>query len=224
VDVPDQVEPDFAPTERRSADPGRLVAFSDGVFAIIITILVLDIRVPDFGSDQSVSQSLEELRPTFVAFVISFLLVGMYWIWHRGVFSQVRYVDLNATWLNLLFLLPVSLIPFAASALGTHQSEPTVLQLYGTVLIAATLMRSLLDWYLHRHPGLLWKIPSTQTRRLGAAAAMAPVVPYGIAMAIADVLPGLSLLVFLLAPGVYFVGVVVLKTDPRTRVSSEGLS
>jgi len=171
-----------------------------------------------------VSQSLEELRPTFVAFTVSFLLVGMYWIWHRGVFTQVRYVDLNATWLNLLFLLPVSLIPFAASALGSHPDEPVVLQLYGAVLIAATLLRATLDWYLRRHPGLLWEIPSKQTRRLGAAAAIAPVVPYGMAIATAGALPGLSLVLYVLAPAAYFVAVAVLKSDPRTRQASESLA
>ena len=193
-------------------------------FAIIITILVLDIRVPDFGSGQALGRSLEELRPTFVAFIVSFLLVGMYWIWHRGAFAQVRFVDVNTTWLNLLFLLPVSLVPFAASALGSHPGEPIVLQLYGAVLIAATLLRALLDLYLRRHPGLLWEIPSKQSRRLGAAAAIAPIVPYGIAMAIAGALPVMSLVLYLLVPAAYFLGLAILKSDPRTRQASQSLS
>jgi uncharacterized membrane protein len=222
--VPEQPATNFTPTELRYADPSRLLAFTDGVFAIIITILVLDIRVPDFGAGQALSQSLDELQPTFFSFVVSFLLVGMYWIWHRGVFAQVRSVDLNSAWLNLLFLLPVSLIPFAASALGSHPEEPIVLQLYGTILIAATVLRSLLDWYLHRHPGLLWEIPSAQARRLGAKAAIAPVLLYGIAMAVAPALPWLSLVLYLMVPGMYFAVVAFLRVDPRTRVASESLS
>lgn len=220
----DQHEPIYSPTERRAADPSRLLAFTDGVFAIIITILVLDIRVPDFGSGQALSRSIDELRPTFFSFVVSFLLVGMYWIWHRGVFCQVRHVDLNTTWLNLLFLLPVSLVPFVASALGSHPDEPVVLQLYGTVLIAATLLRSLLDWYLRRHPGLLWETPSAEARRLGAGTAIAPVLLYGIAMLVAGTLPWLSLGFYLLVPAVYFTVVAFLRADPRTRRASEGLS
>ncbi len=222
--MPEQPEADLDPTERRMASPDRLLAFTDGVFAIIITILVLDIRVPDFGSGQALSRSLDELRPTFVSFVISFLLVGMYWIWHRGAFAVVRYVDLNTTWLNLLFLLPVSLIPFAASALGSHPDEPVVLELYGAVLVIATLFRSLLDWYLRRHPGLLWEIPSAQARRLGAGTAIGPVALYGVAMVVAEALPWLSLILYLLVPATYFVVVAYLKTDPRTRGAAQGLS
>jgi uncharacterized membrane protein len=169
----------LTPREQRNASPDRLLTFTDGVFAIIITILVLDLEVPDIGSGQSLRESLVEMRPTFIAFVISFLLVGMYWVWHRSAFSQVRYVDHNAIWLNLVFLLPVSMIPFAASTLGEHSSEPTALYLYGVLLITATLFRSALNSYLHRHPGLLWQSPSKQSRRLAAIASASPLIVYG---------------------------------------------
>jgi uncharacterized membrane protein len=165
--------------EQRNASPDRLLTFTDGVFAIIITILVLELEVPDLGSGQSLRESLVEIRPTFIAFVISFLLVGMYWVWHRGAFSQVCYVDHNTIWLNLVFLLPVAMIPFAASVLGEHSSEPTALHLYGTVLITATLLRIAVNSYLRRHPGLLWEVPSKQSRRLSTGAAASPLVVYG---------------------------------------------
>ena len=110
----DITTPDLSPAEQRSASPDRLVFLTDGVMAIIITILVLDIRVPELGSGQSLADSLIEVRPTFVSFVISFLLVGMFWTFHKQTFTQVRYVDHNATWLNLLFLLALALVPYAS--------------------------------------------------------------------------------------------------------------
>jgi uncharacterized membrane protein len=210
--------------EDRNASPGRLVAFTDGVFAIIITILVLELKVPDLSSGQSLGEALSDIRPTFVAFVISFLLVGMYWTWHRSAFAQVRYIDLNTVWLNLLFLLPVAVIPFAASVLGEYPSESTALHLYGVVLIVATLFRVVLDWYLRRHPGLLWQTPSREARRLGTVLAAAPLVVYAVAVVIADWVPTLSLLLYFSMPLLYLGLVALLKADPRTQVAAEDLS
>ncbi len=214
----------FDAREQRSANPGRLLVFTDGVFAIIITILVLELKVPDLASGQSLRESLAEIRPTFVSFVISFLLVGMYWVGHRSSFAQVRYVDRNTIWLNILFLLPVSLVPFAAAVLGEYESEPTALHLYGLILIAATLLRLALDSYLYRHQGLLWQQSSKQVRRLARIATAAPLVVYAIAMLVATWLPWLGLLLYLSIPLLYFGLVTVLKADPRTRVAAEDLS
>jgi len=214
----------FNAREQRNANPDRLLTFTDGVFAIIITILVLELEVPDLGAGQSLREALSDIRPTFVAFIISFLLVGMYWVWHRSAFAQVRYVDLNTVWLNLLFLLPVAMIPFGASMLGEYEGDATALHVYGVVLIAATLFRTVLELYLHTHPGLLWQTPDKQAQRLGTVTAAAPIVVYGIAMLIADWVPTLSLLLYLALPLLYLGLVAVFKTDPRTRVAAEDLS
>jgi uncharacterized membrane protein len=210
--------------ERRNGDPDRLLTFSDGVFAIIITILVLDLEVPDLGSGSSLRAALVEMQPTIAAFVVSFFLVGMYWVGHRGTFSQVRYVDYNVIWLNLLFLLPVSMIPFVASMLGAYSSDPTALHVYGVVLIAATLVRMVLLRYFHQHPGLLWQPTSHKERRLASIAAAAPLIVYGAAMLIAAWVPWLSLLLYFSMPLLYFGLVTVFKADPRTEVAAQDLS
>lgn len=210
--------------EQRNANPDRLLAFSDGVFAIIITILVLELKVPELGSGQSLSESLAEIQPTFVAFIISFLLVGMYWVGHRSTFAQVRCIDRNTIWLNLVFLMSVALVPFAAAVLGKYQTEPVALHLYGLVLMAVTLLRLALDSYLYRHQGLLWQQSSKQVRRLGRIVAAAPLVVYAIAMLMAAWIPWLSLLLYFSIPLLYFVFITVLKADPRTKVAAEDLS
>jgi uncharacterized membrane protein len=217
-------DPSLTAREQRSANPERLVTFTDGVFAIVITILVLDIRVPDFGSGQALRESIEELQPTLVAFVVSFFLVGMYWSWHRGAFSQVRSVDLQTVWLNLLFLLPVSLVPFAASALGSHSEEPIVLHLYGAVLIAATLTRALLSWHLRRYPQLLWVAPSREESRITAWITVGIVAVYGVAMLVAGTARWLSLLLFAAVPLSYFIALLVLKANPKTEAAAQDLS
>lgn len=164
-----------APTRaERSGDPDRVKAFTDGVLAIIITILVLEIAVPDNLGEQSLRNALGDTGPTLLAWVISFLITGMYWVWHRDLFAQIRVVNRDVVWLNLLFLLPAALIPFAASVLGEYHDEPTALHVYGAVLIAVNIMRMLLYRYVMRRPGLLWEEPTDRHRRLGMILAAAP--------------------------------------------------
>ena len=95
------------------SSPDRVAALTDGVFAIVLTILVLEIAVPENLSEASLRHVLEELRPTVVAWVISFFITAMYWVAHRDLFMRVRAVNRDVVWLNMLFLLPVGLIPFA---------------------------------------------------------------------------------------------------------------
>jgi uncharacterized membrane protein len=204
--------------------PDRVLTFTDGVFAIVITILVLDIKVPDLGSCQSLADSLEEMRPTFISFVISFLIVGMYWAWHRSTFAHVRYIDTILLWINLLYLLPVSLIPFAASVLGEYSDDATALHLYGAVLIAVTLIRIGLYWYLGRHPGLLWEGAGKRAHRLGILAAGFPIIVYVVAMLVADSLPTLSLVLYFIVPLLYLGLVAVLQTAPKTKAAAQDLS
>ncbi len=220
----DRTTPALTPAEERSANPDRLVFLSDGVIAIIATILVLEIRIPELGSGQSLSDSLIEIRPTFVSFVISFLLVGMYWTLHNQTFSQVRHVDHNATWLNLLFLLVLALVPFASSALGEYPTEPTALHIYGAVLIAASLIRLALNAYFQTHPGLKWQQASKQTRRLTTVSSSIPILVFLLAMAVADWSPTLSLILYFSIPVLYFGMVALLKADPRTKVAADELN
>src|SRR5690242_13273036 len=90
----------------RRHDPSRVLALSDGVFAIIMTLLVLDVRVPELAAGQSLNQALGQVRPSLTAFVISFVLAGMYWVGHRDLFTLIRRTDRFLVWLNILYLLP----------------------------------------------------------------------------------------------------------------------
>jgi uncharacterized membrane protein len=222
--MPDDNMTDLTPAEKRAASPDRLVFLTDGVIAIIITILVLDIKVPELGSGQSLADSLTEIRPTFTSFVLSFLLVGMFWTLHRQTFSQVRYTDHNGTWLNLIFLLALALVPFASSALGEYSTEPTALHLYGVVMIAASLMRFALNAYFQSHPGLLWQPPAKKGRRLMALTGSAPIVVYVVAMVVADWSTTLSLILYFSIPVLYFAMIAFIKADPRTKAAAGDLS
>lgn len=205
------------PTERRRGDPDRVVTLTDGVFAIVITILVLEISVPSGLGEQSLREALDEIGAELVAWVISFVIVGMYWVWHRDLFALVRYVNRDVVWLNLLFMLPAALIPFVASVLGEYPEEPLALHLYGSVLIATSLVRYLLYAYIMRRPELLWAPASIRGRRIGGMLAVAPIPVYLVAMSLASVAPQASLAAFLCVPALYVLLTTILRQHPRTR-------
>jgi uncharacterized membrane protein len=210
-----------AAADERRGNPDRVRAFTDGVFAIIITILVLEIGVPADLPEESLRAALEEVGPSLIAFVISFLITGMYWVWHRDMFTQVRHVNRDVVWLNLLFLLPASLIPFASAILGEYHDDPVALHVYGAVLIAVSVMRIVLYRHITRRPRLLWVPKAQRERRVGTALAAAPIAVYVVAMAVADTSPEASLVLFLAMPLLYFILVTVLRQRPGSRDEAE---
>jgi TMEM175 potassium channel family protein len=204
-----QGRPDIVGERLRS--PDRVVFLSDGVFAIVMTILVLEIKVPHDLSHESFRRALEELRPTLVAWIISFLITGMFWVAHRDIFARVRSVNRDLVWLNLLFLLPTALLPFAASLLGEYPDDRVALQLYGIVAIAVSVMRLVVYWYVVRHPKLLW--PQSSERRLeeGFLLAALPIGIYLIAVGIAFASPTASILLLFSVPVIYFLAVTIAR-------------
>jgi uncharacterized membrane protein len=112
---------------------GRLEAFSDGVLAIIITIMVLELKVPH-GAELA---SLRPLVPVFLSYVLSFLYVGIYWNNHHHMFQAVRTVDGRVLWANLHLLFWLSLIPFVTGWMGENHFAPWPVALYGVVLFCA---------------------------------------------------------------------------------------
>lgn len=218
-------EPDVGTAaERRRHDPGRVPALVDGTFAIILTILVLDVRVPSDLSEQSLREALDEIGPTLIAWIISFLLVAMYWVWHRDVFVKIRAVNRDVVWLNILFLLPVSLVPLAASVLGEYHDEAIALRLYGLILIGVSLARMGLYRYVSRRPTLLWEPIPPAERRVSIVLSCVTIALYASAMSVAGVAHQLSLLLYLLVPATYFVVVTLLRDRPRTATAADDFS
>jgi uncharacterized membrane protein len=114
---------------------GRLEAFSDGVIAIIITIMVLEIKVPH-GADWA---ALRPLIPIFLSYVLSFIYLGIYWNNHHHLLQAVRHVNGGVLWANLHLLFWLSLIPFATGWMGENQFAPVPVALYGIVLLFAAI-------------------------------------------------------------------------------------
>ena len=116
-------------------DKGRLEAFSDGVFAIIITIMVLELRVPDKGN----FAALYPLLPKFGSYVLSFIFVGIYWTNHHHLWQAVEKINGSILWANLHLLFWISLFPFATSWIGESSFATVPVALYGLILWLAAL-------------------------------------------------------------------------------------
>ena len=113
----------------------RMEAFSDGVIAIIITIMVLELKVPQ-GADLS---TLAPLIPVFLSYVLSFVFLGIYWNNHHHLLHAVEHVDGRILWANLHLLFWLSLTPFVTAWMGENQFARAPVALYGTVLLFAAI-------------------------------------------------------------------------------------
>jgi uncharacterized membrane protein len=199
----------------RLHDPARVLALTDGVFAIIITLLVLEVHVPELTKGQSLNQALAEVRPSLTAFVISFILAGMYWVGHRDLFALIRRTDRGLVWLNILYLLPLCLLPFAAGMLGHYDQEPVALRIYGLLLVAIAVMRVVIWLYATNRPHLLWQRLDDRQRRAGLALGVSPGLVYLLAFLVARSAPGLSLLIYAGMPVLYFLSITVLRSGRK---------
>jgi uncharacterized membrane protein len=129
---------------------GRLEAFSDGVIAILITIMVLELKVPLSASKFG---DLEPLLPVFLSYVMSFVYLGIYWNNHHHLFQVVDRVNGRILWANLHLLFWLSLIPFATGWMGENSFAPAAVALYGVNLLLSGLAYSVLQTAILRAPG-----------------------------------------------------------------------
>lgn len=144
----------------------RIVAFSDAVFAIAATLLVIDLRppaVPAGAYEGALRTYLAQPGP-FIATAIGFLVVGSYWSSHRRIFLLLRHGSGGLVWANLLFLFGVAIQPFLTAALAEHDPNRTSVVLYAVGQIGAGLAQLVLWWAAIRRPGLLG--PDATPRRV----------------------------------------------------------
>lgn len=128
---------------------GRVEAFSDGVIAIIITIMVLELHAPH----ETTLEALVPEIPVFLSYVLSFIIVGIYWNNHHHTFHAVRSVTGKVLWANLFLLFALSLIPFVTAWMGENHLDAVPVALYGCALILCAVAYSVLIQVLIRHEG-----------------------------------------------------------------------
>jgi uncharacterized membrane protein len=143
-------------TESRAFDLGknRIEALSDGIFAIVMTLLILEIHVPSLppnAPNVQVVPALWELWPKFLTYAVSFISLGVYWIGHHNMYHAIRRSDRVLLWLNILFFMFVSLLPFSTSVLNAFRQTQVAPLFFGANL-------TIIGWFLY----LQWAYASTQ--------------------------------------------------------------
>lgn len=131
---------------------GRLEAFSDGVLAIILTIMVLELKVPRPTTDPGLAD-LRPLLPSFLSYALSFVYVGIYWNNHHHMLQATRSISGGVLWANLHLLFWLSLTPFVTAWMGGNDFASTPTALYGFVLLMAAIAYYLLQAAILRAPG-----------------------------------------------------------------------
>ena len=128
----------------------RIEALTDGVFAVAMTLLVLDIKVPELQQPLATAElplKLLSLWPKFLSYTISFVILGVYWVGHHVQLSFIRRADRPLLWINILFLLWVALVPFSTALLSEYATTRIAIAIYGANLIAIGLTLALHWWY-----------------------------------------------------------------------------
>ncbi len=129
----------------QSKEVARIAAFSDGVFAIAITLLTLQLQLPKGGT---LAQELGGLGPNFFAFVVSFLVIGTYWLAHHRLFAVVVRYDGRLIWLNLFTLFFIVLLPFTSSVIAEHGNQPLAVIVYALSLAGAGFANTAMAAYV----------------------------------------------------------------------------
>ncbi|HEX7774439.1 MAG TPA: TMEM175 family protein [Pyrinomonadaceae bacterium] len=190
----------------------RVVFFSDAVFAIVITLLVLELKVPHLSehSDSGLQRALFELIPRVLGFVISFLIIGMMWVEHHRIFRYIADYDAGLLWRNLLLLLCVSFVPFPTALFSENFWSRTAFILY-TASFGGVATAKLLIWRHAVKAGLLKKDVGPMLEQRIARRSMAVPLACAIAIALSFISIFIAPLAFMLIP------VFARVLDPTTR-------
>jgi uncharacterized membrane protein len=174
--MPDQ--PDPSPEQQLGLE--RIVFFSDAVMAIAITLLALNMHVPEIDPAQATAllpARLSAIGPSFMTFFISFLVIGIYWISHHRYFGYIRCYDTRLILLNLLFLFFIICMPFLASLLGQYVFVPIALVAYSLAIAALGLSMALIWWYASYHHRLIDSaVPQDEIRIINIRLFVAPLM------------------------------------------------
>lgn len=191
----------------KTVSSNRLVAFSDGVFAIAITILVLGISVPEVSKEmvaqQVLSQKLFALWPKIVSYIFSFIIVGIFWVGHHIIFQYIKRADRNFFWLNILYLLFIAFIPFPAALLGQYGPQVSVVVLYGVTIFLVGFLFLGMWLYATNKRRLIDDRLDPKRIRKATIIILLPTILYLIAIFIALKNPYLSLAIYIIIPLLY---------------------
>lgn len=182
----------------------RLATLSDGIFAIAMTLLVLDLKAPEPSDD--LGRALGAQWPTFLSYVLSFLILGVFWVGHRLQFSYIRRSDRLQIWINMVFLMVIAFVPFSAAVLGGHARERAAIAIYGANMATGWTLLLINWWYAARRNRLMDLRPDSRLARATLRLLWAGPLLYPVGMALSLISTTASIIVYALVPALYVLG------------------
>ena len=184
----------------------RLEAFSDGIIAFAITLLILEIHIPDLGArvdNPAVLKAILGLLPNFAVYVISFLVCTVWWISHHTFIHDLHSVNRALLWVNSLFLMLIAFIPFPTGLLGRHPGQPVATAFYGVICAMTGLTFWLMRWYASMRARLMrLEIPQAAVQRRVRISLLSPIL-YGTGAVVSIFYPIMALGLYATIP-IYF--------------------
>lgn len=195
----------------------RLVAFCDGVFGFAITLLITTIpfslgNLPSSATNAQILQQLSLLLPGFYAYVLSFYMVGNYWLVHHRMFRQIIKYDATFLWLNLTLLLFIAFLPVPTALLGRYANSSIITALYALTQTVITVIYLLITWYASSHHRLVLPSLDEKTIRYGHARSFITVSMFAFSIGLAFLNPQLAKLSWI---AIFIVRPLILKRYVR---------
>ena len=186
----------------------RIETFSDGVFSIVLTLLVFNFKVPVLSGpnfDHELYIKLLAMHPYFITYILSFVLISMFWIAHHSLFHSLKHSNVGLLWLNNLFLLCLAILPFPTQVLGAYPNTESAAIFFGAVMIMTSLTFSLLRYYAFFHGKLAEDFVSPHHMRANLRKGIIVAGLYTLALAISAYSPDITLSLYALIPFLFFV-------------------
>ena len=181
----------------------RIEALSDGIFAVAMTLLVLDIKPPEVTKVAALSRELLALWPRCLSYAVSFMMLGIYWVGQHNQFHLIRCADRTLLWINIVFLMAISFVPFSTALLSAYPLQPSAQTVYGGNLIAIGL---LLLWHwtyaTHRHRLVDPELDDRMIRAVIKRILIGPAL-FTLAIASSSLSAVASLVLYVVAPLIY---------------------
>jgi uncharacterized membrane protein len=169
----------------------RIEALADGLFATVMTILVLSLVVPTItgpNAEATLEADLYGLLPDFFAYIITFIFLGVLWISHQNMLSHIEVVDLKVLWINILLLLCIALTPFSTALLGRYPMQQAAVFTYGLNALATSILFNVL-WFYPRIRRLTHEEPNPDVISKRSRIALVGPTVYGFAVAFSFIEP-----------------------------------
>lgn len=186
----------------------RIEMLADGVFAIVVTLLVIDIHVPQLTGPIAAIElphSLESLIPRILSYVMSFLIVGIYWIGHHQMSHYIKRADRPFLWLNIIYLMFVAFLPFSTALLAQYTDQPIAVAIYGFNLILSGLALFCIWWYASHKHRLIDKDLSGEFIYLVKKRILTAPLLYILAIIFAFLSTKISLVIFIIVQAIYII-------------------